>query len=235
MSSCGGARSWESWRRAGSGASEVEMYLDAPPPHSMPGVAIAAHLFGEPMSAESPALHDPGAATASGGGLLVTRAETRERLRRLVHRYTTDPNLQEDLLQEVLFCHWEAEVKHPGQTAWWYEQRCRFWLQDYFKKGRSVDSPKHAGLGCSLDELGAPELAAEGDIFEEICVRDELEVLAARLGPAEQRTLRGFCEDLTVRENARESHVCQATVIRNHHHIAAIALCLGIGHELLAA
>lgn len=187
------------------------------------------------MSAESPALHDPSAATESGAGVLITQPATQEKLRRLVHEYCIDPNLQDDLLQELLFCHWEAEVKHPGQTAWWYEQRCRFRLRDYFKKGRSVDSPKRSGLGCSLDELGAPKLTAEGDIFEDICVRDELEVVGRRLGPVEQRMLRGFCEELTVRENARESHVSQATVIRHHQHIAAIALRLGIDHELSAA
>ena len=162
------------------------------------------------------------------GGLRVDQPETRDQVSRLVHKLCTDPNRFEDLVQEALLCYWQAEVRHPGQSASWYRQRCHLWIQDYFKKGRSVDSPKHNLCACSIGQAAEIAAAPDGDILQEICERDDFEELTRRLDPAAQQTLRLLSEGLTLREIARALHISHVAVISRRRHIAAMAAGLGI-------
>jgi len=162
------------------------------------------------------------------GALRVDQPETRDQVSRLVHKLCADPNLFEDLVQEALLCYWQAEVSHPGQSASWYRQRCHLWIQDYFKKGRSVDSPKHNLCACSIGQAAEIAAAPDGDILQEICERDDFEELTRRLDPAAQQTLRLLSEGLTVREIASALHISHVAVISRRRHIAATAAGLGI-------
>jgi DNA-directed RNA polymerase specialized sigma24 family protein len=185
------------------------------------------------MVAHSPSSPDRCAAaagfgTVNGLGLLVERPEIQDALRRLVQVRCEDRTLQADILQEVQLCLWQSELTTPGQTLSWYLERCRFCIQHFFKKGRSVDSLKHSNSARSLDELDELELPVAGDLREEICARDEGEQLARRLNPAERQTLQLRGEELTVREIAQQEHVRPATVIDRCRHIRTIASGLGI-------
>jgi DNA-directed RNA polymerase specialized sigma24 family protein len=176
----------------------------------------------------SPPASAGNAGADEGAGLPVVQHEIRDRLRNLARKLCNDPNQYEDLEQVALICHWQAEISSPGQTVSWYEQRCRFCLQDYLKKGRSVDSLKHGASGCSMDELGGPELAAGGDLVQEVCARDAVEELARHLHPAERETLRLLLAGLTVREIAREQHCSQRVVVARLSRIRSAAISLGI-------
>jgi DNA-directed RNA polymerase specialized sigma24 family protein len=205
------------------------MYF-APPPQQMPRMAS---LCGDSMKAEAPTSTDHPASTLGAGaengvGLLVERPEIQDALRRLVQARCNDPDLQEDIVQEVQLCLWRAEVTTPGKTLSWYLERCRFCIQHFFKKGRSVDSLKRSDSACSLNEFDELELPAAGDLWEEICARDEREQLAWRLDPQEQQTLQLRWEELSEREIAQQEHVRPATVIDRCRHIRTIALGLGI-------
>ena len=164
----------------------------------------------------------------SSGSLLAAQPETREQVSRLVHKLCNNPNLYDDLLQEALLCHWRAEVRNPGQTASWYRQRYRFCIQDYLKKGHSVDSLKHRGPTCTSDGSRALDSVAADDIPQAICAGDAFNELACRLDAAEQRTLRLLREEMTLREIARELHISHVAVLARRRHIAAIAVGLGI-------
>ena len=170
----------------------------------------------------------PVSGAANPGGLLVGQPEIRDQVSRLVHKLSSDPNLHEDLLQEALLCHWQAEVSNPGQTASWYRQRCHFCIHDYLRKGRSVDSLKHSRSTGSIDPAGELDSTPDGDIFQEICERDLFEELTSRLDPADQCTLRLLREELTLREIARALHISHVAVIGRRRRIAATAAGLGI-------
>ena len=209
-------------------APESRVCALAPPPAFQPvhHAGSPAHLFGDPMNAEPPALHDTrgsgsGARAENGLGRLVERPEVQDVLRRLVHNLCHDPNLYEELLQEALLCHWRTEVSDPGHTLSWYLERCRFRIQHYFNQGRSVDSLKHSHSACSLDELDELELPVASDLRQEICARDEREELARRLDPVERQTLELRCEDLSEREIAQQEHVRPATIIERCRHTSA--------------
>jgi RNA polymerase sigma factor (sigma-70 family) len=162
------------------------------------------------------------------GGLLALQPETREQVRRLVHKLCHDPNLHEDILQEALLCHWRTEVRDPGHAASWYRQRCRFCIQDYLKKGHSVDSLKHRCSICTSDGSGALDSVADDDTLLAICAEDAFNELARRLDAVEQRILRLLRDELTLREIGRELHISHVAVIARRRHIAATAVGLGI-------
>jgi DNA-directed RNA polymerase specialized sigma24 family protein len=164
----------------------------------------------------------------NSGALLAVQPETRDQVGRLVHKLCHDPNLYEELLQEALLCYWRSEVGNPGQTASWYRHRCRFCIQDYLKKGRSVDSLKHRRSTCASDGLGSLDSVADDDILQAICARDAFNELARRLNAGGQRTLWLLREELTLREIGRELHISHVAVIARRRHIAATAVGLGI-------
>jgi DNA-directed RNA polymerase specialized sigma24 family protein len=72
--------------------------------------------------------------------MLIDQRETWEGLRQIVFKVTPDRALHEDLIQEAFVHLWLREKQCPGQTRSWYFQSCRFFLQNYLRNGRSVDS-----------------------------------------------------------------------------------------------
>jgi DNA-directed RNA polymerase specialized sigma24 family protein len=187
------------------------------------------------MNADASARGSPSGCAPEDGtdrnpSLLDVQPETCARLRRLVHKLCHDPNLFDELLQEALLCYWQAEASNPGQTASWYRQRCRFCIQDYLKKGHSVDCLKHRCFTCQSDGSGALDPVADDDILQEICAADAFNELARELDATEQRILSFLKEELTLREIARELHTSHVTVMARRRHIAATAVGLGICH-----
>src|SRR5437667_3517932 len=75
--------------------------------------------------------------------MLVTQNQTRQVLRQIVFKLTPDLALRQDLTQEALLHLWLREQQCPGQSHSWYFQSCRFFLQNFMRNGRSVDSARH--------------------------------------------------------------------------------------------
>jgi DNA-directed RNA polymerase specialized sigma24 family protein len=190
------------------------------------GMSASFRRIANAVAYPSPPASAPSSGPEIGGDLLVIQPELRDRLMGLVRRLCHDPNLHEDVLQETLLCYWRTELARPGQTASWYEQRCRFWIQDYFKKGRSVDSPKHSSSCCSMHELGEPEMVAHADVLQEVCERDLFDVLLGRLDPPRQEVLRLLRKGLGLREMARDLGLSHVAVLGHRREIAELCRAL---------
>jgi len=165
---------------------------------------------------------------------LVENAGVMGFLRRLVGGFTTDPVVQQDLLQECMVCLWRVEAEKPGQTRSWYLQNCRFCIQHWLAAGRSVDSPKRARGDARLSvdteegESALDEYHTDGALFESISFRDVVVTLGKRLKPGERAVLRGLVGGLTLTEIAMASGLSYPTVLKYRRNIAAMALKLGI-------
>src|SRR5690242_4704157 len=130
--------------------------------------------------------------------MLVHQKETRAVVRRIVFKLTADPALQDDLTQEALVHLWLREQQIPGQTQSWYLQSCRFFLQNFMRHGRSVDSAKHFGSACVSTDLEASmeKLDADGSLGQTsvqalVSTREILDLLSKWLTPTERLIL--FC------------------------------------------
>src|SRR5438874_13527896 len=87
-------------------------------------------------------------------------------LRRITENLASDLTEREDLLQEALLHLWVTELRQPGQSVSWYLQSCRFHLQHYLARGRSVDSKKRSA--SRLDLLDGEEIeAADAPAFSD--------------------------------------------------------------------
>lgn len=160
----------------------------------------------------------------------------------MVRRLTPDPTLREDLYQEAWLRLWEAETRRPGQTASWYLQNCRFYIQNVLKHGRSVDSPKHSAHRVQYDACipfddapepsrGLPELcsnAPEDDLISSVCARDAIAILLHDLTLPQRQILCRLLEGSTVRDIARSLGVSHVAVLKQRRRIAHIAAHFGI-------
>src|SRR5262245_46603583 len=95
--------------------------------------------------------------------MLVTKNGTRQVLQQIVFKLTHDAALREDLTQEALIHLWLRELQRPGQSQSWYFQSCRFFLQNYLRNGRSVDSAKHYRTLCLPDNPEEPDPSSGED------------------------------------------------------------------------
>src|SRR5438132_14302530 len=84
--------------------------------------------------------------------MLIYQKQTREVLRQIVFKITSNRSLHDDLAQEALIHLWRREQERPGQTQSWYFQSCRFFLQNHMRNGRSVDSGRRLGSRCHPSE-----------------------------------------------------------------------------------
>src|SRR5690348_11215479 len=95
----------------------------------------------------------------------------RATLQRIVAGFTTNPVLQEDLMQESLVHLWRIECDKPGRTRSWYLQSCQFHVRHWLAAGRSLDSPKRAQpdkritIEADDSELALPEYHTNGELF----------------------------------------------------------------------
>jgi len=157
-----------------------------------------------------------------------------ESVRGIVSRFMIDPNSRQDMLQECLLCLWLAEGENPSRTVSWYLQRCRFHVQHWLARGRSLDSPKRASTVNRLtidgddEEPALAEHHTDGEVIETVCVRDLIATLAKRLERRELFVLGGLAAGLTLREVASESRLSYPTALKYRDKIAALALKLGL-------
>ncbi len=168
------------------------------------------------------------------GGEPLEQPEVRQRLSELVRSLTTDADLWEDLLQEAAIHLWRMALEHPGQTASWYLQSCRFHLLDLLKSGRSVHAPRHHNCLCDIsgqsDATESEEdwLKAGEDLFGSVSARDILHELLLLLEPSDQSILRELTDGQGVRETARRLGVAYHAVREARRRIAGVARQLGI-------
>jgi len=159
--------------------------------------------------------------------MLIDEACSRETLRRIVGRLTSDPVLAEELVQEGLVHLWLLEERRPGQTRSWYLQNCKFHLQNYLKAGRSIDSRKRE---AGRMEFTGNELYDEdnSDAYDQLSARDILSVLADHLSPRDNEILKRLADGLGVREIADQLRISHPAVIKHRRRIAILAQQLGI-------
>ena len=147
----------------------------------------------------------------------------------LPKRHGTD-----DLMQEALLHLWRQETDYPGQSPQWYVESCRFYLQNFLRQGRSVDSLKHYRDriflrekpfdGTHPDEPEDPNAVQ----WDEVGVNDIIAELTQWLTPQEKDTLRCLMDGWTARETARRLNVSHTLVNRHRSRIASLTLKLGV-------
>jgi len=155
-------------------------------------------------------------------------------LRQIVTRFTADPGLQQDLMQECFIRLWRMEREQPGRTQSWYLQNCRFHLQHWLAAGRSVDSPKRAfgHKRITIDGIddGSPLdwYHTNGDVLEAVCARDIVSTLTRHLKPCESAVLDGLADGLVLRDIAVKLKLSYPTALKHRRKIAAMTIKLGI-------
>jgi DNA-directed RNA polymerase specialized sigma24 family protein len=159
---------------------------------------------------------------------LVNDFMTVAKLRRIAETMSSDLSEHEDLVQESLLHLWLTEIRRPGQTTSWYLQSCRFHLQHYLARGRSVDSRKRVISRTNLFESNEPmrpELDLTPgchDASAETYLNDDIRVLSARLTPVEKKMLDYLMDGLTLRDTALKLGISFPTALKRRRRIAAL-------------
>jgi len=159
---------------------------------------------------------------------LVNDFMTVAKLRRIAETMSSDLSEHEDLVQESLLHLWLTEIRRPGQTTSWYLQSCRFHLQHYLARGRSVDSRKRVISRTNLFESNEPmrpELdltPGSHDASAETYLNDDIRVLSARLTPVEKKMLDYLMDGLTLRDTALKLGISFPTALKRRRRIAAL-------------
>ena len=164
------------------------------------------------------------------GPMIFEQRRTRGMLRGMVRRLTSDRALEEDLIQEAIIHLWLREEEHPGQSQSWYIQSCRLYLQNYLRKGRSVDGGNHrraASLPVAEEEQKDLELRADDTFLSLVCARDLVAELSKWLTPLEKEILSLAQEGLSLREIGERFGLSHTSVIRRQRKIAVLASRLG--------
>jgi DNA-directed RNA polymerase specialized sigma24 family protein len=189
--------------------------------------ALSERLFG-------PRVVCAGETDAARGGMLVDERQTHQSLRRIVGRIAANATLQEDLMQEALLHLWQQEIQRPDQKLSWYLQGCRFHLNNYISRGRSVDSAKRRSTtaagsmnGSDMEAL-LDESEFGGAAFAAVCARDMVAQLSNWMPPIERQIVGYLADGLTIREIAGRLDVSHTAVIKHRRKIAVLAIKLGI-------
>lgn len=157
--------------------------------------------------------------------------ETRRALERMVTNLTSQRLWHEDLLQEAWIRLWQEEERCPGQSAVWYLRNCQFYLRNWLRHGRSVDSPKrrkgsvvlHARDGASVGLLESMADSTDGScVLQAVTARDLLSVLLERLTTLEREVLACLADGLGMRETARRLQVSHSCVANKRRSIASL-------------
>jgi len=165
--------------------------------------------------------------------MLLEDAGTCESLRRIVIGLTADTTLHEDLMQEGLIRLWVLPSEKPGRTNSWYLQNCRFHLQHWLQRGRSVDSYKRSGANNRVtvetgDEFPLGCYDTNGELFESVSARDIVTTLTSHLPPLEAGVLTGLDAGLRLRDVASELNLSYPTALKYRRKIAGLTVRLGI-------
>ncbi len=166
------------------------------------------------------------------GPMLFEQRRTLGLLRGMVRCLAAERAVEEDLIQEAIIHLWLREKEHPGQSQSWYIQSCRLHLQNFLRKGRSVDSGKHRQTDSLRDgEDEEPEEVNGGPhdtLFAIVCARDLVSELSKWLSPVEKQILNLGVEGLSLREIAIRLGLSHTTVIKYRRNIAGLASRLGL-------
>jgi DNA-directed RNA polymerase specialized sigma24 family protein len=140
-------------------------------------------------------------------------------------------------MQEAMIHLWRMEEQDPGKDEGWYLNGCRFYLQNFLRLGRSVDSLKHFraqvlnrdqaqdGLdGFNLLESAEPN----GSLWDEVSVNDFMAELSQWLTAQEKEILLCLMDGLSARETAERLDISHTLVNRHRSQIAKLAMKLGI-------
>ena len=167
--------------------------------------------------------------------MLVQDGRARELLWQVVVGFTRDPELQRDLMQECLLHLWSLEGERSGRTRSWHLQACRFHLQHCPALGRSLDSPKRAGVHNRIAVDGNDEEPAlhghhtNGEVFDSVSFADVVSTLSRQIKPRERRVLSGLAKGMALREIASELRFSYPTALKfRRRTIATAAVNLGL-------
>ena len=158
-------------------------------------------------------------------------------LRQICARFTADPHLQADLMQECLIHLWRMEHAKPNQTRSWYLQSCRFQVQHWLAAGRSLDNVRRTNGESRISIDGDAEHPAlgeyhtNGELFETVCFQDAVSTLAGRLGRRQKNVLNGLADGQSLTEIASQAKLSYPTVLKYRRAIADLSTKLGIDRE----
>jgi RNA polymerase sigma factor (sigma-70 family) len=144
----------------------------------------------------------------------------------MVRRLTSERALEEDLIQEAIIHLWLREKERPGQRQSWYIQSCRLHLQNFLRKGRSVDGGNHRhalGSPVELEVQEDLETSVDDTLLSLVCARDLVAELSKWLTPVEQQILHLAHDGLSLREIGARLNLSHTSVIRRRRNIAALA------------
>ena len=157
-----------------------------------------------------------------------------ESLRQIVAKFTSVPELHQDLMQECLLHLWKLEENKPGHTRSWYLQGCRFHLQHLVVSGRSLDSLKRNRLNNRISIHDDEEHSAlsdyhtNGEVFESVCFADVISALKREIKPRERQVLGGLADGMTPQEIASKFGISYPTVIKYRRELAKLTVRLGV-------
>lgn len=159
-------------------------------------------------------------------------------IRNLVHAIVRGDYLQqerEDCLQETLLHLWQIMNANPAQEAGSQFSRCRGFIQNLLKHGRSIDSPKRRSLGRSIDSVDfrrscedIPQLNSNMNPYHDASARDDIEQVCVRLNSRDQEILSLALEGNGTREVAKRLRICASMVSKGARRIRAVALKVGL-------
>ena len=165
--------------------------------------------------------------------MLIDQLKARKVVRKIVFKVTANRALRDDLTQEAIIHLWLRETECPGHTESWYFQSCRFYVQNFLRAGRSVDSIRRSPL-LPLEEVferidASDDGAVSGDSVPALVSARETNELLARWMTVSERQILGLLEQgHSVRAIADRLGISHTSVIRSRKRIAALALRLGI-------
>jgi DNA-directed RNA polymerase specialized sigma24 family protein len=166
--------------------------------------------------------------------MLVEEKSTRQLLRQIVCKVTNNRGLHDDLVQEAFIHLWLREQEHPGQRPSWYFQSCRFFLQNFIRNGRSIDSTRHQKARCYLTDTheehvdSVDDSASGNSVPALVSARELVPLLNPWLTPIERQILSWLVDGTPIRQVAARLNLSHTSVTRCRRKIASVALRLGV-------
>ena len=142
-------------------------------------------------------------------------------LQGLARQLTADPDLRQDVLQEMRLALWLAATQQPGQTSAWYLQHCRHRAIDALRRGKSLDSKARPG-STRLHGTALPS-APPDTAPQQAELRDLLERLAQRCTAQQRHVLSGRAAGLSQHEIGQRTRLSQQAVSLQWRRVQALA------------
>lgn len=158
-------------------------------------------------------------------------------LRGVVYALVSDPNLQEDFIQEAAAHFLELALEPPAHTFSWYIHNCYYHIRHLLQSGSSIDSHKRARLRQSLTDERHPDSLSEEvpadnqDVVAQVAARDATEELERLLSAFDCGVLENLVEGFGQRELATHLGVSHTMVNKSRQRIASVAIQIGFCPE----